>query len=272
VPSREEDIAQAVRIFETASYPSGKSAATAWLGIYQALLWCEPIDPEGRDKLPHIVHADKLRPTARAQAAGQRPGKGIWTERAKAVEAYVASQLRCEQAEVKGKIGLLFGLPPYAGMQKQNPLGIAFAGLIAHILRTFSRAGLSYELEVSADTIYPGIQFPGRSKTPSIDILVRSGGQPSCVISLKWSLRHDRINDITNECPIYKAAALRHRQKLSYYVVTNEFDPARLDKVLSDTCIDGLVHVHKPAVTDVCQLNGRLDRLMDLSDFIARFA
>jgi hypothetical protein len=30
--------------------------------------------------------------------------------------------------------------------------------------------------------------------------------------------------------------------------------------------------MHKPAVTDVCQLNGRLDRLIDLSDFIARFA
>lgn len=33
---------------------------------------------------------------------------------------------------------------------------------------------------------------------------------------------------VTNECPIYKAAALRSRTQLDFYVVTNEYDPARL--------------------------------------------
>jgi hypothetical protein len=49
----------------------------------------------------------------------------------------------------------------------------------------------------------------------------------------------------------------------------NEYDPARLNKMLDDTCVDGVVHVHKTAVADVCQLNGRLNRMMDLAEFVA---
>ena len=55
---------------------------------------------------------------------------------------------------------------------------------------------------------------------------------PRAVISAKWSMRHDRLSDITNECPVYKAAHQRiYRQSqtgLSYFVVTNEYDPSRL--------------------------------------------
>ena len=93
------------------------------------------------------------------------------------------------------------------------------------------------------------------------------------IISAKWSLRHDRLSDITNECPVYKASYQRiyrtnERPELKYFVATNEFDPARLNKILDDSCVNGVVHVHKPAVTEVCQLDGRLDELIDLEDFV----
>jgi len=96
---------------------------------------------------------------------------------------------------------------------------------------------------------------------------------PRVIISAKWSVRHDRLNDITNECPVYKAAYARiyrqaRRDRLLYYVVTNEYDPSRLNKMLDDTCVDGVVHVHKAAVMEVCNLEGRLTRLIDLADFI----
>ena len=108
----------------------------------------------------------------------------------------------------------------------------------------------------------------GRSTTPSIDILALKDGLPRAVISSKWGVRHDRINEITNECPVYKAAALRMRTVLSFFVVTNEFDPSRLAKILADPCIDAVVHVHKVGVTDVCDQNGRLSRLFDLGDLV----
>ncbi len=50
--------------------------------------------------------------------------------------------------------------------------------------------------------------------------------------------------------------------------ITNEYDPSRLTKMLNDSCIDGIVHVHKVGVVDVCRLNGRLVELIDLADFI----
>ncbi len=38
--------------------------------------------------------------------------------------------------------------------------------------------------------------------------------------------------------------------------------------MMDDTCVDGVVHVHKPAVVDVCGLDRRLTRLIDLVDFV----
>jgi hypothetical protein len=86
-------------------------------------------------------------------------------------------------------------------------------------------------------------------------------------------VRHDRVNDLTNECPVYKGAYTRmyrqqRRPDLLYYVVTNEFDPARLDKMMSDSCVDGVIHVHKACVVDVCGMNGRMEKLIDLADFV----
>jgi hypothetical protein len=81
------------------------------------------------------------------------------------------------------------------------------------------------------------------------------------------------VNDLTNECPVYKGAYTRmyrqqRRPDLLYYVVTNEFDPARLDKMMSDSCVDGVIHVHKACVVDVCGMNGRMEKLIDLADFV----
>jgi len=163
--------------------------------------------------------------------------------------------------------------PDYEGMQRQNTLGIGFVGLIKHVLDKFGSEGVSYQTEVEAATIFPGITFPGRSRTPRVDVLAECSDIPRAILSAQWSVRHDRLNDITNECPVYKAAYERvyrqtRRDGLLYYVVTNEYDPSRLNKMLDDTCVDGVVHVHKAAVMEVCGLDGRLARLIDLADFI----
>ena len=51
-------------------------------------------------------------------------------------------------------------------------------------------------------------------------------------------------------------------------MVTNEFDPARLQKILADSCVDGVAHVHKPLLTTVLGLDGRLGGLLDLADLV----
>ena len=159
-------------------------------------------------------------------------------------------------------------LGAYARLQRQNILGSAFAGLVKHVLELFGSQDLTYELEVAGERAFPGVQPPTRTGEPFIDILVRKQGRNRGIISTKWSIRHDRINDLTSECRAYKNAARFTDTQIFYYVATNEYDPARVEKPLTDKCIDGVVHVHKPLVTRVSGLDGRLAELLDLSDVI----
>ncbi len=276
MPTREQIIADAIAVFEHAEYPVGLNASSAWLGIYQTLLWYESVNWVGFVDLPHIIDADKLRPSSPAkQRTWTRPS--AWQERAWAVSAHLAEQLGCPVEEAQSKTDLLMKQPQYTEMQRQNPLGIAFGGLIKHVLERFGSSAVSYDTEVEAASVFPGITFPGRSGTPRIDLLARRDNLPRTIMSAKWSVRHDRLSDITNECPVYKAAYERiyrqsRREHVLYYVLTNEFDPSRLIKMLDDTCVDGVVHVHKAAVVEVCALNGRLSKLLDLTDLISATA
>ncbi|MFQ5853912.1 MAG: hypothetical protein ACE5JU_25415, partial [Candidatus Binatia bacterium] len=196
-----------------------------------------------------------------------------WQRRAHALGEYLAQQLGYPANIVPEKTDLLMKQPDYRGMQRHNTLGIAFPGIAKHVLERFGSKAVTYDLEVPAGRIFPGISIPGRSVTPRIDLLATRENIPRVIITSKWSVRHDRVNDITNECPAYKAAYNRiyrqvRQEPLLYYVLTNEYDPSRLNKMLDDSCVDGVVHVHKTAVVEVCQLDDRLRRLLDLLDLI----
>ena len=252
MPSRSQTVADAIQLFENAIYPKGRTSESAWLGIYQTLLWHEQANWAGFSSLPHIIDADKLRPSSatRRRATGKPTA---WQIRAKAIDQYLAQELAIPQSDVHRKLDQLMQLPDYQGLQRQNPLGTAFAGLVVHVLNTFGSKGLQYVTEEAPAQAFPGITFPGRSRASRSDILATVDSVPRAVVSAKWSIRHDRLNDITNECPVYKAAYNRiyrgHHgsEGLLYFVVTNEFDPARLTKALDDSCVDGVVHVHKAA-------------------------
>lgn len=264
-------IADAIQIFNAAKYPAGLDASTAWLGIYQTLLWYVPVSSATFDELPHIIEANELRP---ASSQDSWPSTKAWQKKAHSVHVYLAQQLHCPAPDVKSCVDLLMKHPNHLRKQRHNPLGSAFAGLVEHVLSRFGSQSVSYETEVNATSVFAGITFPGRSTTPSMDILASRGGIPRAVISAKWSLRHDRMNDITNECPVYKAAYQRIYRRpglpdIRYYLITNEYAPARLDKMLHDTCLDGVVHVHKPAVVNICELDGRMVDLIDLEDFVS---
>jgi hypothetical protein len=177
-------------------------------------------------------------------------------------------------------VNRLMSLPQYRDAegqerQRHNTLGIAFAALIVLALRRYgnSNPALTYELEVHGANAFPGVQIPTRSEEPKIDVLARKAGQNIGIISTKWSYRHDRVDDLTTECRAYKAAAsytqATRAARLFYYIATNEFDPARTQKLIGDPCIDHVIHVHKHLVTTVAGLNGRLANLWDLADLIA---
>lgn len=233
-------------------------------GLASIRLWYEPVTKlANRVALPHIIDANRL-----TCSPTKKGGLKVWQEHAVAVEEYLATALSIKPNRVASIVDRLMSLPAYAGLQRHNILGSAFAALIKHVLETLGNTVLTYELERGGDTAFPGVQLPTRTGEPFIDILVRKGGRNIGIISTKWSIRHDRINDLTSECRAYKAAGSWTDQTIFYHVATNEFDPARTVKLIDDQCIDGVVHVHKPLVTKVCKLDGRLPKLLDLSDLI----
>ncbi len=265
MPTRQQTLTAVTQIFQTAVFPGGQpTAISAWAGIYQALLWYEPVTTiPGRTGLPHIIDANRLTPPL--GASGQ---PRVWQTRAMNVQDYLAQAWGVEQNQAQTMVDRLMGLAAYEGLQRHNILGSAFAGLVKLVLEHFGNTNIAYELEVSGDQAFPGVQLPTRTGEPYIDILARKQGRNIGIISTKWSIRHDRINDLTSECRAYKGAARFTDTNIFYYVATNEFDPARTEKLLADKCIDGVVHVHKHLVTGVCNLDGCLRNLLDLSDLI----
>lgn len=256
----------AIEIFRKTKSPEGLSKSNAWMGIYRALLWFEKVKVHEYKYLPHIIDADKLR-RPRGSKKIDRGHLNAWQTRALKMADYLSMNFNIPYDNLSEDFGKLFKLPNWRGRQIQNPLGIGFVALVSHCLKRFVPTPWDFETEVAAKSIFPDIKMTGRSKEPRMDILGRLRGIPRVIVSCKWSIRHDRLGDVSTECTVYKSEALRSRTQLSYYLVTNEFDPARLTKIQDDTCLDGVVHVHKPAVVDVCQLDGRLGRLFDLSQF-----
>ncbi|MFN3309719.1 MAG: hypothetical protein ACK44E_10985 [Anaerolineales bacterium] len=99
----------------------------------------------------------------------------------------------------------------------------------------------------------------------SVDIVALRLGDPFAVISSKWGIRHDRIRDPQEEADTYK----REVPSLKFFVVTNEFDSARLQKLLTYPTIDGVFHVRRDLVWEV--YSGMTDELANLKDLTELF-
>lgn len=247
--------------FDDCLFPSGSpEPQTAWLGIYQTLWWFD-------DGVLHIREANDLR-------------KPLWQQRASALQSYIESELAAATGTLEHYVDRMMRLPRWNGMQRNNPVGNGLRVLVSEYLRRWGDSRFRYEEEQNATKWFPGIQMAGRSATPRLDVGVirRGDGRPRAVLSCKWSIRHDRVSDPTNECTAYKAAAAQQQIfDLGYYVVTNELDAQRLDKIVGQPCVDGLVHVHLrsveivrgsalPASLTVARENGRLLDLADMPE------
>jgi hypothetical protein len=255
-----EDRAYVVGAFDGALYPGGSPVTldTAWLGIYQTLWWFE-------HGVLHIREANDLRVER-------------WRQRARNVEQYIADEMGIDVDELPEHVDRMMKLPRWSSVsQRNNPLGHGLRIILSELLERYGNPVFSYPEEAVANNWFPGIQMPGRSTQTKVDVAAvrRSTGKPKAIMSCKWSYKHDRISDPTNECQQYKAAAMNLQiMDLKMYVVTSEMSVARLDKVLNQPCIDGLVHVHLPAVEKAEPYSPAMrtamgdGRLMDLVDFV----
>ena len=261
MPLKSETMSIALDILESSLSEYGYSLDRAWLSVYETLLWYIPVN-SGKS-LPHIIDANNLRPSGRGK------GSKKWIQRADKFSDYLAKEMGISPDKVPERVDKLMSHEKLMGMQRQNPLGKAFIGIISHLIERFGDHSLHSEIEADATSLFPKQPLYGRSSNPRIDLIFKREKKIVSICSLKWSIRHDRLNDVTGECETYKKACSQlYAYTPHFYSITNEFSPSRLQKLIEHPCIDGVVHIHKKAVADVCGLNGRLTELVDLVDFV----
>lgn len=276
--------------FDAARYPEGKpTLATAWLGIYQVLWWFQTPAAnvralladapeavrEAMDAVEKYIQSTAASPPLHVREANDL-GKPIWRERARMVEEHIAEKLGVTVEELPVLFDRMMRLDRWAGQQRNNPLGNGLRILVAEVLRRWGDPRFDYKEERRATEWFPGIKLPGRSLKASMDVSATREDEPAAIASCKWSIRHDRISDPTNECQEYKAAAVkRQMMHLRYDVVTNELDLKRLEKVLDQPCVDALVHIRLPLVFELHEptpdINEAISRrrLFDLTEWVA---
>lgn len=185
--------------------------------------------------------------------------EGIWRERAKQVELSLAAAIPCKPNEVADYLDTFMRelYPPH--VQRMNPVGIAFASAIVHLIQRFSSQTYQWMIEARIGVdVFPNLRGFRRR---SVDIVAASQGIPFAVISSKWGIRHDRVRDPQEEADTYK----REIPSLKFFVVTHEFDNARLQKILTYPTIDGVFHVRRDLVWQVH--GGPTPSLSNLKDF-----
>ncbi len=258
---RSRTVSVALEILESSLNDYGHSLDRAWLSLYETLLWYVPVNSER--SLPHIIDANNLRLSVEGK------GSKKWIQRAHRFNDYLAKEMGISPDKVPERVDKLMNHEKLVGMQRQNPLGTAFIGIIEYLIERFGDQSLRSEIEADATSVFPGLPLYGRSSNPRIDLVFKRDKKIVSICSLKWSIRHDRLNDVTGECETYKKACSQLYAYTPYFFsITNEFSPSRLQKLIEYPCIDGVVHIHKNAVVDVCGLDGRLTELIDLAEFV----
>ncbi|MFQ5853704.1 MAG: hypothetical protein ACE5JU_24360 [Candidatus Binatia bacterium] len=230
--------AEYLQVIEPILEQHSTSSDQAWDGIYRLLLWYD-------GGYPHIVEANELK-------------KKSWGERARLIEAELAKAFGCPAHEVRYQVGKLYQHPLFRRMQIQNPLGIGFTLSVALLLRKFCSAHYQFLMEEAiGETVFIGLRDAPRRAS---DLVAVRGGTEEAIVSAKWSIRHDRLKDLFDECSYFRAV----RPKLRFLVVTDEYMPARLEKLLENRCIDEVFHVRRDFLLQV-NPGSRVEAICDLS-------
>lgn len=188
---------------------------------------------------------------------------GIWRERAKQIEMALATALHCKPRQVASRVDVFMRRLYPAGTQKMNPVGIAFACAIVHLIQRFAPGRYEWKMEARIGVdVFPNLT---NFRRKSVDSVAFREGNPFAVVSSKWGIRHDRVRDPQEEADTYK----REVPSLKFFVVTNEFDNGRLQKVLTYPTIDGVFHVRRDLVWQL--YGGMTEELSPLKDLTELF-
>ena len=142
------------------------------------------------------------------------------------------------------------------GSNRQNVLGEGFEDLLK--LLAVRVAGVPPErivLRRKADEL-PGFQGtleqPRRIESP--DMVIIKGGETAFLSTVKWSLRHDRQKQLSDELDCY-VQLLSQARFPEYVLVTNEYDPGRLKNSSNlssrGKTVDRIYHINPDLLVEV---------------------
>ena len=177
LPTREETSSISIKILNKSLKKYGNSIKNAWLGIYETLMWYEPIG--GGKSLPHIIDANNLRPSTKGK------GSKTWIKRANIFNDFLAEEMNISSNRVSKNVDKLMKHKKFIGLQRQNSLGIAFIGIIKYLLEKFGDSSLENEIEADATLIFPNQTLYGRTSKPRIDLISKRDNNIVTISSLK---------------------------------------------------------------------------------------
>jgi hypothetical protein len=239
MPTREEIMTFVRQLFDRWI----RTADDSWIALYRLLL-------DYIHGVPRITDSNRLK-------------RGIWRERAEQVEKVLTTNIQCKNRELEKHVDVFIRKLYQPGIQRMNPIGIAFACAVVYLIQRFSTGKYEWKLEAKIGTeVFPNLTGFRRK---SVDIVALHHGVPFAIISSKWGMRHDRIRDPQEEADTYK----RELPSLKFFIVTNEFDSARLQKVLTYPSIDGVFHVRRDLVWQA--YGGMTDELSNLKELTELF-
>jgi hypothetical protein len=115
--------------------------------------------------------------------------------------------------------------------KRKNLLGEGFEDVLANVVNVAAGAGISARTRTSIAEI-PGFYAPGpRDKATKVDLVIEhvSWARPA-LVNVKWSIRADREDQLWDDFKEYVRFD-RDQRGFDHYLITNEFDPARLNAV-----------------------------------------
>lgn len=115
--------------------------------------------------------------------------------------------------------------------KRKNLLGEGFEDLLAATVRAVAGGNIKVRTRASIADV-GGFSTPGTKDKPTkVDLVIEHPGwcYPA-LVNVKWSIRADREDQLWDDFKEYVRFDQNHRG-FDHYLVTNEFDPARLNAV-----------------------------------------
>jgi hypothetical protein len=112
--------------------------------------------------------------------------------------------------------------------KRQNILGEGFEDLLQMLMIRVGQVPQSDIIVRQRANTLPGFQSPTtRERIEAPDIAIVKNNRTELLASVKWSLRHDRQKQLSDELDCY-VELLSQERFPTYVLITNEYDPGRL--------------------------------------------